>query len=63
MTDNTAPHRDQRGEPTVDPDDLTGFMVYDLTEKRFVGHKADSKTDAEKTVEKRDGHKYETRKV
>lgn len=63
MTENTAEHRDQRGEPTVDDDDLTGFMVYDTTERRYVGHKADTRKGAEETVSKREGHKYETRKV
>ncbi len=50
-------------QPELDKDDATGFMVYDLTEKRYVGRKADSKSAAEKTVEKRKGHKYETRQV
>lgn len=50
-------------QPELDTDDQTGFMVYDLTEKRYVGRKNDSKSAAEKTVEKRKDHKYETRKV
>lgn len=49
--------------PVVDRSEATGFMVYDLTEKRFVGRKADSKSAAQDTVTKRRGHKYETRQV
>ena len=49
--------------PEVDDDDASGFMVYDLTEKRFVGRKSDTRKAAQDTVTKREGHKYETRKV
>lgn len=49
--------------PEVDDDDTSGFMVYDLTEKRFVGRKSDTRKAAQETVTKREGHKYETRKV
>lgn len=54
---------DDRAEPTVAKDDLTGYMVYDLTERRFVGRKAATKKVAGETVTRRKGHKYETREV
>lgn len=53
----------ERATPTVADDDLTGHMVYDLTLRRFVGRKAETKSKAEKSVTRVKGHKYETRRV
>lgn len=63
MTDtpNEQPSLDE--QPDLSSDDRTGFMVYDLTEKRYVGRKSDTKSAAADTVTKRKGHKYETRAV
>lgn len=58
-----GPTTDPAPTPTVKADDLTGHMVYDLTLKRFVGRKADSKSAANKTVKRVKGHEYETRAV
>lgn len=58
-----APVEGRAATPTVKPDDLTGHMVYDLTLRRFVGRKADTRAKAEKTVARVKGHRYEVRAV
>lgn len=50
-------------QPELDKSEQTGFMVYDLTERRYVGRRSDTAKAAGETVSKRQGHKYETRKV
>lgn len=58
------PSLDDAPPPEPSKEEQTGYMLYDLTEKRFVGRKADTAKAAGETVPVREeGHEYETRKV
>lgn len=62
-TTPTSDATTEAARPLVAEKDLTGHMVYDLTLRRFVGTKSETKQAALDSVTKVKGHKYETRAV
>lgn len=63
MSENPPEGPNEPQPPEPDKGDETGFAVYDLTLKRFVGRVHPTKGEATKGLTKVEGHKYETRKV
>ena len=61
---NEGPGGPQLPEPPEpDKGEQTGYAVYDLTVKRFVGPVSKTAKAAGDAARKVEGHKYETRKV